>query len=126
MTKRPKEADATSTVQMKTHKDRERESRRSPFEVEQARRARGVFHLDLPKLRVRAFERAPRVSGAVGNLVTDNVERGHRWKPVFRLLFVMVLCCNGHHKHTLKARTAGRGGRVGGASAHQHVLARIP
>ena len=76
-----------------------------------------MFHLDLPKLRVCAFERAPRVSGAVGNLVTDNVERGHRRKPVFRLLFIMVFCCNGHHKHTLKARTVGRGVRVVGLCA---------
>ena len=58
-----------------------------------------MFHLDLPKLRIGAFERAPSVARAVGNLVDTDVERGHRRKPVFQLLFVMVFCCNGHHTH---------------------------
>ena len=59
----------------------------SPAEVKEAGRTSAMIELDLPKLRINAFECTPAVAGAVGDLVDADVEGRHRGKPAS---FVMV------------------------------------
>ena len=64
----------TTRTHTSTRGDKHGESQggeRVPADVEETRRARGVFHLDLPKLRIDAFVGTPRVGCAIGDLRAD-------------------------------------------------------